>query len=233
MSHELGLDEAPDAYRHFDARDNGWTKVVLHPGRTVEQWGPAANPRRSRVTGAAPGRCRRQQTRGNLLRLRDDRGGKYPPAKRVMKIAMISTPFLRVPPRDYGGTELVVYELVEGLVRRGHDVTLFATGDSATSAELALALPHWPVAAGLFSRSGPCHLGHARGDRPRRFRRGPRPLRSRARTPRLRRRPPMVYTLHHARDQHLSSFYRRCHDAHFVAISADQARREIHLPVSA
>ena len=37
VSHELGLEEAPDAYRHFDARDNGWTKVVLHPGRTVEQ----------------------------------------------------------------------------------------------------------------------------------------------------------------------------------------------------
>ncbi len=31
VSHELGLDEAPAAYEHFDARDDGWTKVVLHP----------------------------------------------------------------------------------------------------------------------------------------------------------------------------------------------------------
>ncbi len=31
ISHELPLDEAPDAYQHFDARENGWTKVVLHP----------------------------------------------------------------------------------------------------------------------------------------------------------------------------------------------------------
>ncbi|BDI22468.1 glutathione-independent formaldehyde dehydrogenase [Herbiconiux sp. L3-i23] len=31
VSHELGLDEAPDAYKHFDARDDGWTKVLLHP----------------------------------------------------------------------------------------------------------------------------------------------------------------------------------------------------------
>lgn len=31
VSHELALDEAPEAYRHFDARDNGWTKVILHP----------------------------------------------------------------------------------------------------------------------------------------------------------------------------------------------------------
>jgi glutathione-independent formaldehyde dehydrogenase len=31
VSHHLGLDDAPDAYRHFDQRDQGWTKVVLHP----------------------------------------------------------------------------------------------------------------------------------------------------------------------------------------------------------
>ena len=31
ISHRLGLDQAPDAYKHFDARDEGWTKVVLKP----------------------------------------------------------------------------------------------------------------------------------------------------------------------------------------------------------
>lgn len=31
VSHEVGLDDAPDAYRHFDDRDDGWTKVVLKP----------------------------------------------------------------------------------------------------------------------------------------------------------------------------------------------------------
>ena len=31
VSHRLSLDEAPEAYRHFDARDDGWTKVVLQP----------------------------------------------------------------------------------------------------------------------------------------------------------------------------------------------------------
>lgn len=31
VSHNVGLDEAPDAYRHFDNRDDGWTKIVLHP----------------------------------------------------------------------------------------------------------------------------------------------------------------------------------------------------------
>jgi glycosyltransferase involved in cell wall biosynthesis len=41
---------------------------------------------------------------------------------------------------------------------------------------------------------------------------------------------PMAYTLHHARDERLSSFYHHHHSAHFVAISADQARREMPLP---
>ena len=31
VSHELSLDEAPEAYEHFDTRENGWTKVILHP----------------------------------------------------------------------------------------------------------------------------------------------------------------------------------------------------------
>jgi glutathione-independent formaldehyde dehydrogenase len=31
VSHELPLEQAPDAYRHFDQRDDGWTKVLLHP----------------------------------------------------------------------------------------------------------------------------------------------------------------------------------------------------------
>jgi len=32
ISHQLALEEAPNAYKHFDCRDNGWTKVILHPG---------------------------------------------------------------------------------------------------------------------------------------------------------------------------------------------------------
>ena len=47
-----------------------------------------------------------------------------------MRNAMISTPFVDTPPRDYGGTELIAFELVEGLTERGHDVTLFATARS-------------------------------------------------------------------------------------------------------
>jgi glycosyltransferase involved in cell wall biosynthesis len=53
-----------------------------------------------------------------------------------MRIAQIAPLAERVPPRLYGGTERVVSALTEELVRRGHDVTLFASGDSRTRATL-------------------------------------------------------------------------------------------------
>jgi glycosyltransferase involved in cell wall biosynthesis len=146
-----------------------------------------------------------------------------------LRIAMISTPFVSVPPRDYGGTELVVHELVEGLLQRGHEVTLFATGDSATSAPLRALYesPQWPpepyadldhvswalsqVAEGdydLVHAHSPCALALAR----------------------LAPRTPLVYTLHHARDEALSRYYRRFPEVQFVAISSDQGQRETRSP---
>ena len=53
-----------------------------------------------------------------------------------MKIAQIGPLMESVPPRGYGGTERIVSYLTEELVRLGHDVTLFASGDSVTSARL-------------------------------------------------------------------------------------------------
>ena len=54
-----------------------------------------------------------------------------------MKIAQVAPLIESVPPRLYGGTERIVAYLTEELVRLGHDVTLFASGDSITSAELS------------------------------------------------------------------------------------------------
>ena len=54
-----------------------------------------------------------------------------------MKIAQIAPLIESVPPRLYGGTERIVSYLTEELVRLGHEVTLFASGDSITSSELA------------------------------------------------------------------------------------------------
>lgn len=59
-----------------------------------------------------------------------------------MKIAQIAPLAESVPPRLYGGTERVVSYLTEELVRLGHDVTLFASADSQTSARLVACAPH-------------------------------------------------------------------------------------------
>jgi glycosyltransferase involved in cell wall biosynthesis len=56
---------------------------------------------------------------------------------RPLRIAQVAPPMERVPPEGYGGTERVVFELVTELVRRGHDVTTFAPGDSRVPGELA------------------------------------------------------------------------------------------------
>ena len=58
-----------------------------------------------------------------------------------MRIAQLAPTYERVPPAAYGGTELIVHLLTEELVRRGHDVTLFASGDSVTTAGLRSVTP--------------------------------------------------------------------------------------------
>lgn len=63
-----------------------------------------------------------------------------------MRIAQIAPLYEAVPPKFYGGTERVVSYLTEALVELGHDVTLFASGDSVTSATLEAA---WPRALRL------------------------------------------------------------------------------------
>lgn len=66
-----------------------------------------------------------------------------------MRIAQVAPLAEAVPPKLYGGTERVVSWLTEQLVLRGHDVTLFASGDSVTSARLVPACPKALRLAGL------------------------------------------------------------------------------------
>src|SRR6202167_6741087 len=63
-----------------------------------------------------------------------------------MKIAQVAPLAEAVPPKLYGGTERVVPYLTDALVYLGHEVTLFASGDSATKATLS---PVWPRALRL------------------------------------------------------------------------------------
>jgi glycosyltransferase involved in cell wall biosynthesis len=61
---------------------------------------------------------------------------EFRPPGYIVKIAQVSPLYESVPPKYYGGTERIVSYLTEELVRKGHDVTLFASGDSVTRARL-------------------------------------------------------------------------------------------------
>lgn len=142
---------------------------------------------------------------------------------------MLSTPFVAVPPKDYGGTELIVAQLSDGLVKRGHDVTVFATGDSQSAAEVRWLydVAQWPpnpltdinhvTWAMREVQFGDFDVVHAHSA-------------AALAVQRLLPDVPMVYTLHHERDETLSAYYQCFTSTAFVAISADQARRENPLP---
>ncbi len=70
---------------------------------------------------------------------------EYPPTDRLaqprLRIAQVAPPVERVPPLGYGGTERVIDELARELARRGHEVVLFASGDSDAPGELVETVP--------------------------------------------------------------------------------------------
>jgi glycosyltransferase involved in cell wall biosynthesis len=142
-----------------------------------------------------------------------------------MRVAMISTPFLPTPPRDYGGTELVVSELTEGLLERGHAVTLFATGDSRTAGELHALYERaqWPPDPLVELNHASWALGRIVADGFDVVHAHSASVLPVARLyPHLR----VVYTIHHHHERQLSAFYEYHPDVRYVAISADQRRRE-------
>jgi glycosyltransferase involved in cell wall biosynthesis len=61
-----------------------------------------------------------------------------------MRIAVLAPPWFAVPPTGYGGIEWIVWLLADGLTDRGHEVTLFASGDSRTKAKLEAVFEHAP-----------------------------------------------------------------------------------------
>lgn len=75
-----------------------------------------------------------------------------------MRIAQVSSLHESVPPAGYGGTERVVHWLTEELVRRGHDVTLFASADSRTAAKLVPVVPAALRRAGSHADASALHL---------------------------------------------------------------------------
>ena len=91
-----------------------------------------------------------------------------PARPEALRVAMLSPIAWRTPPRHYGPWEQVVSLLTEGLVRRGVDVTLFATGDSLTTARLQRGHPHRLRGRPHARRQGvgvAAHLGGVRAGR--------------------------------------------------------------------
>jgi glycosyltransferase involved in cell wall biosynthesis len=144
-----------------------------------------------------------------------------------VRIAIVSTPFIRVPPEGYGGTELFCYDLAEELHARRHEVTVFTTGDSRTSGEKRwlYARPEWPPspydelnhvqwAAAEIARGGfdVAHFNNPACVPFARF------LAT-----------PVVYTIHHHRVEAISRLYAANQRATFVAISRRQLELEIDL----
>lgn len=138
-----------------------------------------------------------------------------------MRIALVSTPFVRLPPPAYGGTELVVDALVHALGRMGHEVSVFATGDSRAPRLHSIferaVWPPDPYAELVHCRAAAREMGRGRFDV------------VHAHSPALlafgdELGAPLVYTLHHDANEALSRYYATvpapvCH----VAISARQA----------
>lgn len=139
---------------------------------------------------------------------------------------MISTPFVSVPPPRYGGTELIVAELVTGLAAAGHEVTLFATGDSRGGENVSVRArfdrPRWPPEAYVELDHASFAIEEVLADA-----RGFDVVHSHVPSALPFARlldAPMVYTVHHddgPEYARLQSLYGRSR-AHFVAISARQ-----------
>jgi glycosyltransferase involved in cell wall biosynthesis len=145
-----------------------------------------------------------------------------------MRIALIASPFIEVPPTHYGGTELFIAHLAEGLAKQGIKVVLYANGESTAACEVRYLYPRseWPIKDEIYSSTKDLnhtswaihdcwhetdiiHLNNVPGLAFARFD-GPR----------------FAYTIHHPHDAALSKFYSHFPGVEFVAISNFQQERE-------
>jgi glycosyltransferase involved in cell wall biosynthesis len=150
-----------------------------------------------------------------------------------MRIALVSTPYIPVPPNGYGGTEIVVAELARSLTKKGHEVVVYATGDSDLGRiEIRSYFPQaqWPPDPDVEATHAAFSLRDIARD-PRGF--DVVHVHSPSAVALSRLCPyPMVATVHHDRVDRFSRIYAENPRVRLVAISASQARKE-GLPVSA
>lgn len=145
-----------------------------------------------------------------------------------MRIALVAPPFIAVPPAEYGGTELFVAHLAEGLKKFDVDVVVYANGESTVQTERRWMYERsqWPIkqpelawlkeldhtAWATADAARQCDLIHVQSAQAISFSRFAK--------------PPFVLTLHGPHDSKTSDFYSHYPDVQYVAISNDQARQE-------
>lgn len=145
-----------------------------------------------------------------------------------MRIALVAAPFIAVPPKEYGGTELFVAQLAEGLGRAGVDAVVYANGDSTVQVDRRWLYEHslWPIkqpeqacirelnhtAWAIKDASKNCDIIHVQSAQGLAF------------SHFVER--PFVLTLHGPHENYLSDFYTRYPDVHYVCISDAQCQQE-------
>lgn len=143
-----------------------------------------------------------------------------------MRIAQVSTPHESTPPEKYGGIERVVSLLTEGLQERGHEVTLFATRNSRTSARLHGFFPkpirpyvaHWELihAAEVLKHAGEFDIVHNHVE-------GVIPFLPYANCP-------TVTTIHNPLSNHELPYFTYFANSNYVAVSNFHSRKIAYLP---
>src|SRR5947207_2858858 len=145
-----------------------------------------------------------------------------------MRVGLIAPPFVSVPPKGYGGTELFVAALAEGLSKLGHKVIVYTNGESTVPVEKRWIYLHsqWPISNdaeatlremehttwAVRDASRHCdliHVNNTQGVACSRFAE-----------------VPFVHTIHHPQEPSLSDFYQRHARIQYVTISDFQRKRE-------
>lgn len=149
-----------------------------------------------------------------------------------MRVGLIASPYIPVPPVRYGGTELFIAHLAEALIELGAEVTVYTNGESTVNADRRWRYPrqNWPLpteSSGMLKEldhvswavdaaCSECDVVHLNGTMAVPF--------SRYAT------KPVVCTLHHPPDPQLTHIYERYPDVSYVAISSHQARAHPTIP---
>jgi glycosyltransferase involved in cell wall biosynthesis len=148
-----------------------------------------------------------------------------------MRVGLIAPPFIPVPPQGYGGTELFIAHLAEGLQGRGFEVVVYTNGESTVNVEKRWVYPQaqWPLHRGDYAElrdaehsswsikdaADYCDIIHLNAHQ------------SLTHTRFVQR--PFVCTLHHSYDPVLGAFYERYPDVLYASIS-DFQRKQHRLP---